>query len=309
MADPNFMTRYEPVIGDEDPIYANTFDRANKEMYDWFSREHDDSGAHTAVSSLCVVESGIFAGNGANRTIQLKNQYLDVCYLEIYCSDTMNGTYLLMATASMPSGKTKRCVAEGFTENEITALGHGTFSVGTSNFVNASGTGYYYFAWGTMSGFESGAGDGTYEESEIDWIQHGEDIEVSDSPQLATDPMTRQSYQMLTKWRQKHLDNGKHMSFPGLGINIELVTFAGDGGVSQVVSLFEISTIQKMLILWDDDVVPIVKTSNMSVNAMKYMNATALDTNGYVTFGSKNFTVQNLLNVNEQEYYAVIWGV
>ena len=311
MADPQWPSRTEPHIGENDLILPNVFDRANAEMYGWFGEEHDPlTGVHTAAGPLCLIETYLYTGNSTARQIDLQNVDILPKYIEIYCSDATYGNYLLMRSSLMTGNTTKYCTNQAFVSNEITELGQGYFKIGTSDYVNKTDVVYFYTVWGELTDYAGVSDTGTYSESEIDWIQDGEYIEISATPNRATDPMTRSSYQYLQKWRAAHFDTGRHKASAFATTPFELVAYTGDGGSSYEHVLTDTTITIASLKLWANDTTyPLIKTSSMASNALKYLNNTALDTSGLITFGTNSFTINSAaLNALNTSYFGIIFG-
>lgn len=307
----NYPIEKTPVIGFADPMYENTWDRANIELYeDEYLVEHDGSGLHTAAGPLCILETGKYTGNVTARTINLQLTTLNIKFLEIYCSDATYGDYVLMRSALMTGDATKRCTNEAFTTNEITELGQGYFKLGTSNYVNATDVEYFFIAYGTVSDLDGVSGDaGDYDESELDWMQHGEDIEVDEN---GDGPPTRPAKQFRAKWEHDHYSpSGIHKAsaFPGIG-KIEPIHYTGENNVPREIDLADPTITIKKFLLWANDTqYPLLKTASMAANAVKYMNNTAFDTSGDITFGNGKLTINDAaLDATDIDYYGVIFG-
>lgn len=273
-----FQNTEDFVIGTDDPLYENTWDNVAMDIQAALTVEHTAADARhsfgTTTSGLCALVTDTFSGD-ANTDQQIAVSGMTVLAVQLWDE---TDTVPVIATATMPDGEAKPLDDSEFSDQYIKSLDEDSFTVTEDG--NVNGRTYYYTAWGLITP------EGNGNSFTPSWIQDGEDIEVDES---SDGPPTRAVKQILTRYQAEHEDDGTHKdaAFSGIG-KIAVGGFVGDCTDGQVVTLASM-TLKRLLLLTDAEVPPIVQTADMS--GVKELDNTAIDTEGYITFGSEQFTI------------------
>ena len=216
-----FPIRTEPVIGEDDPIYDNSWDRGHQAIQTALEVRHDSDGHHGTLATLIA---GTYNGNGANsQIIPTDLTDLTIKYLEIWDAGQ---AYPYCATNIMPENTTKPLTELAFAADLILELGIGAFTVGSAaNVLNAT---YWFFAHGTKPLTNNTSVVTPH------WIQHGEAIEVDGTGRDIPGALTAE---LATQFLVQHTDAGLHRSsFWNDAVILATGHYTGNGLDSQVFS-------------------------------------------------------------------------
>jgi hypothetical protein len=131
----------------------------------------------------------------------------------------------------MPAEYSKRLSNVVLTKNDILNFSPGAISIGSSVYVNYPNQEYFLEAWCVYGGVLPGKSSEAIRSDELPWIQDGDSIEVSASPDRENDDPTKSGYAYWQKFLVTHEEDGTHKrnAFPTSGILLDHISYTGTG--------------------------------------------------------------------------------
>lgn len=292
MSWPVYPATASPVIGDNDPIYGNTWDSANMQIQASLEVKHTEDGEHRIVESsssgILRILGGSYTGNGlSSQTITLISADFKILYVEIITSGV---AYLPMVSASMSAGYAK-IGNNTFTTGYISSIGTGSFVVGSS--LNTSAQIYYYRVFGIYSVLPTGNGN-TFTPS---WIEHGDSIILDAN---SDGPSTAVSKEIATRFLAEHNSDGSHKKH-GQGISIGTLTGTG---LEQTITVSALPTLSMVLYWENSSQYPVLKLASMPGAYSKRYNGYYHYTNILRSLSQNTFVVNTANGVTG--YYMAV---
>ena len=266
-------TSGDAVIGENDPVYTNTWDLLSQQLQSAFSQEHSPStGAHTTFSDdstygLCSLMIGTYTGDSsADQVIAVSG--LNILYLEIW-DETQ--TVPFVTSATMTAGDSTLLTNSIFSTDYIKLIGDGSFTVTGS--ANTDSTDYFYVAYGLKLATGNGSS------FTPNWVEHNETIDENLAVRVANE--------IGQKFFVGHKQNGEHRTSAYSGImRIFVSGYTGDSTLTRSFSTTGITNPRRAIVLPNTTEFPATKTSSMAVLDYKLMNNTALSDRGLIQFGN-----------------------
>ena len=248
MSFPDMPLRTEPVIGENDSMYANTWDRAHKNIQAALTVEHDADGKHTLFLNTsygpCTVLPGTYTGDGTTQQAII----LSSTILAVLLFNDATTPIALTLTNIIPKSKPIN-VNAGYSENIISSLANGIMLIGPD--ANSLNQTYYYLAFVLRCGAENNS---VYTP---DWIQHNELIEIDGPGRDIPNALTEQ---LLVHYRHEHNDDGSHQSTAFE----DLLKIAIGTTQTQLISVPNATTIYGALLCHNIAESPIIQLATMS---------------------------------------------
>ena len=129
----------------------DTFNRAAKDIWEEFEKEHEKAGPHIAVltGENWVVEEDAYVGNGVNATtINLSDGGFDIKFIRIRSEEVAYTYFRSEDMAGDVTKSTEGAAAGAFTANWIESVGTGSFVIGDADHVNKNAIDYFYVVYG-----------------------------------------------------------------------------------------------------------------------------------------------------------------